>query len=556
MVAIDRKGYTAGEQITKRLNALGATSAASGCCGISSWFLVTLMLTGGAWAISAMQTLVFTYLLHAIQLDFPMDTSAKAIVNGSVMIGAFVGSFVFGNLADLYGRKQMLLVSFTLGTVGSALCAVAPSRVFLSLFRFVAGIGLGGEQPIMGALILELAPETVRGRMLVYMDAFWALGAILALVLAHEAEPVIGWRHVLTMNAALLPYATLIHLYIPESPKWLATVGRPEDAVRVLRAIERACSIYLDEDVDDAILHGAAPPRVPRQITVELASQSTSSRSSGVSSAAPPAPAPARASRMIAPSHEPSFCQLLVDRFRVLFRYPYVGRTMVLWAVCTGLSLAYYGVDIYLLDRLAPLEGSIHSSLVIYGTAAAQIPGYVLAAALVERLGRRSTLMLFVLGACVGCLLEAYVVPTTPALLVAGCIRSCFFMGAWGALYAYVPEHYPIHIRVMGAAYAWGISRIGAFLGPYLVLWMAEQWGFSTPAVVWSLCAVLALVIVVLALFGVETAGQQIDEQRTKSYDASSDGRASSFDRDSLPNYSILEEAPPHQHRASSFLRR
>uniref|UniRef100_K3XD57 Major facilitator superfamily (MFS) profile domain-containing protein n=1 Tax=Globisporangium ultimum (strain ATCC 200006 / CBS 805.95 / DAOM BR144) TaxID=431595 RepID=K3XD57_GLOUD len=191
---------------------------------------------------------------------------------------------------------------------------------------------------------------------------------------------------------------------------------------------------------------------------------------------------------------------------------------MVLWIVCTGMSLTYYGLDIYLLDHLRDSTALVaNENLVMYGTAVAQIPGYVIAAYMVERLGRRTTLISFLFATCVGSLVEAYVTPTTAALFLAGCCRSFFFMGAWGALYAYVPEHYPITIRVMGSAYAWGISRIGAFVGPYLVIWMSEQWNFSIQAVVWSLSGVLLLVIIVLLLWGFETAGQQIDETARKS---------------------------------------
>lgn len=539
MVAIDRKGYTAGEQITKRLNALGELQA-GGCFGASRWFIGVLTLTGGAWALSAMQTLVFAYLLRAIQDDLPMDTAQKAFVNGSVMIGAFIGSFIFGNLADMYGRKQMLLAAFSLGTIGCALCAVAQNIAMLFFFRFVAGIGLGGEQPIMGTLILELAPERVRGRMLVYMDAFWAVGAIVALVFAYELEPYIGWRYVSALNAGFLLYAVLIHVYISESPKWLATVGRYEDAVRVMRAIEHSCSIFHDAEIDDNILNGGVDhhPQQQQQRQLTMGPNNRDSTCSSTNTLS--------ASQMIVHPGEPSFFKLLIDRFRILFRYPYFSRTMVLWVVCTGMSLTYYGLDFYLLDHFEARIAVVgDKNLVIYGAAVAQIPGYIVSAGLVERLGRRSTLMSFLMGACIGSLIEAYVTPTTTTLLLSGCCRSFFFMGAWGALYAYVPEHYPITIRVMGSAYAWGISRIGAFLGPYLVIWMSERWAFSIPGVVWSLSGVLVVVVIVLFLCGVETAGQQIDETERAA------ARKSKSARESAPSYTVLGD--PHRN-VSAFV--
>ncbi|GAB9467800.1 Metal ion transporter [Globisporangium polare] len=515
-MAINRKGHTAGEQITKRLNALGELQTSS-CFGISRWFVVTLLLTGGAWAISAMQTLVFAYLLRSIQEDLPMDTAQKAFVNGSVMIGAFLGSFIFGNFADMYGRKQIVIASFSLGTIGCALCAVSPNIEVLAVCRFIAGLGLGGEQPVMSSLILELSPERVRGRMLVYLDAFWAIGSIFALLLAYEVEPLIGWRWVSALNAVFLLYAVLIHLCIPESPKWLATVGRYEDAVKVMRSIEASCSIFVSAEADDAILNGGFP-RSQRALDVSAITGNVQ--------------------RMIAQPSRESFFRLLVDRFRILFRFPYFTRTMVLWIVCTGMSLTYYGIDIYFFDQLKLATGGfIDTDLVIYSAAAAQIPGYLLAGAIVEKFGRRNTIITFLIGACAASLVGVYVTATTLTLLLAGCFRGFFFMGAWGALYPYVPEHYPITIRVMGSAYAWGVSRIGGFLGPYLVIWMLEQWAFTVAEVVWALCGVLFLVIFALFFFGVETAGQQIDETAVRPR-----GLTMRVARESLPSYSIMEE--------------
>uniref|UniRef100_K3XCB0 Major facilitator superfamily (MFS) profile domain-containing protein n=1 Tax=Globisporangium ultimum (strain ATCC 200006 / CBS 805.95 / DAOM BR144) TaxID=431595 RepID=K3XCB0_GLOUD len=369
MVGISRKRYTAGELVTKRLNALGQLQMHS-VFGASRWFIGILALTGGAWVISAMQTLVFAYLLRAIEKELPMDTPHKAFVNGSVMIGAFVGSFIFGNLADMYGRKPMLLVAFFMGSIGCALCAVAQSIEVLAFFRFIAGIGLGGEQPIIGTLILELSPERVRGRMLVYMDAFWAIGSILALVLAYEVEPQIGWRNVSAINVCFLLYAVLLKVYVPESPKWLAMMGRYEDAVRAMRAIEKSCSIFYDAAMDDSILNGGGAR--PGQMQQLAAGQCNSSSSTVIDLGA---------SLRIAQTHKPSFFRVLIDRFRILFRYPYFSRTMVLWIVCTGMSLTYYGLDIYLLDHLRDSTALVaNENLVMYGTAVAQIPGYVIAA--------------------------------------------------------------------------------------------------------------------------------------------------------------------------------
>uniref|UniRef100_K3WX88 Major facilitator superfamily (MFS) profile domain-containing protein n=1 Tax=Globisporangium ultimum (strain ATCC 200006 / CBS 805.95 / DAOM BR144) TaxID=431595 RepID=K3WX88_GLOUD len=96
-------------------------------------------------------------------------------------------------------------------------------------------------------------------------------------------------------------------------------------------------------------------------------------------------------------------------------------------------------------------------------------------------------------------------------MLLAGCCRTFAFMGAWGSLYAYTPELYPISMRVMGTSYAWGLSRIGSFGGPYTVIWMADHWHMSIAAVIWTFTGITFVVAAILVVFGVETAHQDSD---------------------------------------------
>uniref|UniRef100_K3WX90 Major facilitator superfamily (MFS) profile domain-containing protein n=1 Tax=Globisporangium ultimum (strain ATCC 200006 / CBS 805.95 / DAOM BR144) TaxID=431595 RepID=K3WX90_GLOUD len=493
MPAVNRHGYAAGQHVTMRLDALGQ-NVHSGCFGLSWWFIRVFVILGGAWGLTATHTIAFAYIIRALQQDIPMDTNQKALVNGSVMLGAFCGSFIFGNLADSRGRKFALIISFFLAHFASGLRATAPNLEILIVFRFISGLGLGGEQPVMAALIMELAPTRLRGRVLVYLDTFYPIGHAVAVILGREVEPEIGWRAATAFNGIAVLYIFLIYFWVPESPKWLAHAGHFEESVRVLRSIERQCSVYQPKEADEAIYN------LER---MEVAG------STGMYLVQP---------------QKLSFWQLVANRFRILLRYPYLQRTLVLWVVWLGIALTNGAIDLYLEDHFVKeLKGRGSESVVVYGDILAQIPGTLLASVLIDRIGRKQTLVGFLLLANAGALLEAYLDPTTTALLLSGCIRNFAFMGAWGTLYAYTPEHYPISIRVIGISYAWGISRIGAFAGPYAVIYMAEHWSMSIPAVMWTFCGISLAVVAVLVFFGVETTHEDSDKGDFKASSAPTD---------------------------------
>jgi MFS transporter, putative metabolite:H+ symporter len=144
-------------------------------------------------------------------------------------------------------------------------------------------------------------------------------------------------------------------------------------------------------------------------------------------------------------------------------------RTAALWTVWFGINFAYYGAFIWLPTLLVAsgfsLVRSFGFTLLI---TLAQLPGYAAAAFLIERWGRRPTLVVFLLGSAAGAVLFALAAGDT-AVLVTGMVLSFFNLGAWGALYAVTPEVYPTVLRATGAGAAAGFGRLASIAAPLCV---------------------------------------------------------------------------------------
>ncbi|OQR86828.1 hypothetical protein ACHHYP_09914 [Achlya hypogyna] len=463
--------------ISHRLDALPTTR---GCGGISPYYLKLLHSAGVGWAMDAMDTFLFTYCINIISAEFETEYrrvfshSELGFLSSAVFAGSLVGSFLFGHMADMYGRKPMFTWTMVTFAFGNIMCAVADSYGMLLTFRFIAGIGLGGELPVATTLVQELSPKATRGRIIVVLDAFWPLGCILAIVLAREVTKEVSWRWVFALSTLPVIYALTARMFVPESPKWLASVGRNHEAEAIVRAIE----------ADHGVYH-----------------------------VVPPSDDPKPADEMTADVFR--YRQLSTrQRIALLFRGVYLRRSLVLWFVWLGLSFAYFSIYTWLpiiigqKSHAFDLNGSTWTLLCMV---ACQCPGYVAAAYAVEVIGRKLTLVAFLLGSFVSAIAFGYVPPTAANMLITGGFLSFFMLGAWGALYAYTPENYPTNVRAMGAAYPAGISRIGAIGGSYL-LPILSGWGWSPEAIMWLNGGVLVACSVVLMVFGYETRGMNIDD--------------------------------------------
>jgi MFS family permease len=176
----------------------------------------------------------------ALQLsDAQVGISASAYVFGAVL-----GSLLFGWLADRLGRKKLFSLTLAVYLLATAATAFSQNFGMFLLFRFITGAGIGGEYSAINSAIQELVPARYRGHTdLVINGSFWvgaALGAIGAIVLLQPGllPPDLGWRMAFGIGALLGLIILLLRQFLPESPRWLMTRGRLDEANAIVAHIE------------------------------------------------------------------------------------------------------------------------------------------------------------------------------------------------------------------------------------------------------------------------------------------------------------------------------
>lgn len=192
------------------------------------------------------------------------------------------------------------------------------------------------------------------------------------------------------------------------------------------------------------------------------------------------------------------------DRLRQLFNVEHRQATLMLWVVWFMVVFSYYGMFLWLPSVLVLRGYTIVQSFgYVLVMTLAQLPGYFMAAWLIEKWGRKSTLVLFLIGTAVSAIAFGWA-QSLVVLIISGMALSFFNLGAWGALYAYSPEQYPAAVRGTGTGMASGIGRIGGILGPVLVGYLLQAKVSITAIFVIFFVAILIAAATVY-WFGVET---------------------------------------------------
>ncbi|KAG0720764.1 Synaptic vesicle glycoprotein 2A [Chionoecetes opilio] len=210
-------------------------------------FQYWLILIGGfANASDAIEILCVSILLPAAQCDLHMTSEDKGWLSAIPFVGMMLGGYVWGCLGDIYGRRNVLMVSLMVNAVsGLASAFVQTFPVFL-FCRFVSGVGVGGSIPLVWAYVSEFQPPQRRGTALSIIASFWMIGNVIVAVIALVTVPYdIGfesgsfvynsWRVFLTICALPALIIGIVILWLPESPMFLLLKGHKEETLDVLR---------------------------------------------------------------------------------------------------------------------------------------------------------------------------------------------------------------------------------------------------------------------------------------------------------------------------------
>lgn len=405
--------------------------------GRFQWSLLGIF--GLVWAADAMQVLAIGFTAPSIAKSFGITVPEALQTGTTFFLGMLVGAWLFGQLADRWGRRRVLIVTVLLDAVFGLASAAAPDLTFLLVLRFLTGVAVGGTLPVDYALMAEFLPPQRRGRWLVMLEGFWAIGTIVVAVAAWifatsgTAEP---WRWIFVVTGVPALLGIGLRLWVPESPYYLTRNGRTREAEDVLRRIARSNG----RDLAALDLKAAQRARAPAW---------------------------------------------------ALFRPDLKRSSLLILAGWFLVSAAYYGVFVWLPGQLvAGGHGFVRGYEFLIWVAVAQLPGYAIAAYGVEAWGRRATLVGFTLLSAAGCFL--FTVVEGPFWVGAALLVMSFaLLGTWGALYAYTPELYPTELRGTGMGTAGAMARLGGLLAPTAVAWLVVETGFTT-----AIAAFAALLLV------------------------------------------------------------
>jgi putative MFS transporter len=196
--------------------------------------------TGGGWVMDGYGLSIIGVAMMRFSEELDLDTFWQGMIAASALIGIFFGGFLGGWLTDRLGRQKLYFAGpliFTLCSLGQFW---AESGLALFMFRFLIGIGVGMEYPVAGSLLTEFLPRKYRGSRLATLTILWFAGAALSyivgqLILTHGGPD--AWRLVLASPAVIGVLLLLVRLGSPESPRWLVSKGRLDEADRVIRKV-------------------------------------------------------------------------------------------------------------------------------------------------------------------------------------------------------------------------------------------------------------------------------------------------------------------------------
>ncbi|HEV7777022.1 MAG TPA: MFS transporter [Luteibacter sp.] len=422
------------------------------------------IVVGSATFFDGYTTLAIAYAMPVLAKIWHLQPAEIGLIISSGYLGQLIGALFFGWLAERIGRLPTLAITVSIFAVMSVFCIFSWSAASLMAFRFVQGIGTGGEVPVASAYVNEFIGARRRGRFFLLYELLFLVGLVFAALIGYFLVPVYGWKTMFWIGVLPVALTVPLRFFLPESPRWLLTHGRIEQASEVVAKLER--------DI----------------------------RKRGI-----PLPAPAASVEL------PSISQR--GSWRDLFSGIYRKRTLVLWTLwfCSYLinnGLATWLPTLYRTVFDIPLQTSLLYGLIM--TSVAVVVSFVCAIT-IDKVGRRP----WYIGAFLLAIVPMLVLWLTGAgtamrILVLATCTYAIIQTVTYSLYLYSAELYPTRMRAVGAGLGSAWLRAGSMAGPALIGFVVAESGI---ALVFGAFALVALIGgVVCALFAVESKGRVLEE--------------------------------------------
>jgi sugar porter (SP) family MFS transporter len=383
--------------------------------------------------------------------DFFLSTFALELIVSGVLVGAATGSLLGGRLADIYGRRRLLLVTALIFAIGALVCAAATSATILIVGRIIVGLGIGLASGTVPVYISEVSPADARGWQVSLFQLAITVGIVLAYLVDYAFAPIRGWRWM--FGIAAVPAAVFAGgiWFLPESPRWLIKSGRRAAALEALSRVRGTTDVH--EELN------------------EIAATCAHAEERG------------RFGDLLMPAVRPALI---------------VGIGLAAFQQITGINTVIYYAPLIIQD--AGISSASGAILATVGIGAINVAMTVVAMWLIDRMGRRPLLLTGIAGMAVslGALglvfRNAQPGQSSATLAVAGMMVfvASFAISLGPIFWLLISEIYPIKIRSsaqgVAAAFNWGANLLVSLTFLTLVQAMGASWTFW----LYGICAVFA----------------------------------------------------------------
>lgn len=431
------------------------------------WRMLMLIAAGGF--VDAFDVYLPSSVVAAAVKDGFTDLAHGAMFISAGFFGMLIGAASSGWIGDRYGRRASYQINLAIFGIASFAACFVPNMWWLIVCRFVMGLGLGAELVVAAGTLCEFIPPKYRGRWGALLGMLINIGLPAANAAGYFIIPHSSWRAMFLLVAVGGVLVWIMRRHMPESPRWLESRGRTEEAEATLAAIEAEVMAQ----------HGSLPPvGVVQDLTT---------------------------------TYVP---------LRALFSRALLGRTVVASLVQIAVNVSVYGMIAWIPTFLVKQGMSVVSSLGYTTLMTAGGPtGALLAFFISDRIPRKVSMI----GSAVAIIIFGTIYPTltNPTLLTLTgfcLVSSIYYLVAVG-FYSYAPELFPTALRLRGGGFANVCGRFASILMPYAIVMLFEHFGVK--GIVAMVVSVAVLLIIGVALLRVEMRDVSLDASDRAINDAS-----------------------------------
>ncbi|SDS40010.1 MFS transporter, putative metabolite:H+ symporter [Brevibacterium siliguriense] len=444
------------------------------------------------------------FLIPLLSDYWGLSVGQAAWIATANLIGMALGAFIWGGIADVIGRKKAFTLTLLVFSIFTVAGAFAPAFGWSILFRFLAGFGLGGCIPVDYALVGEFSPSRHRGRVLTAMDGWWPIGASLCAFVSAYLLDFGDWRLIMLVMIVPALLTVAVRFGIPESPLYLASVGRYAEAdVIIARLVERTGADVREWTHESVGGRGAG---------AALAGAGTTSTTGAGTATLTSDAAPAT------PTTGPKVGgQLRAATGQLVQLWQHSAKTtLVAWSLFVSVLLVYYAALTWLPGILKKQGLADQAAFLVTGAmTAVGMLGVIVSALVVERFGRKWVLSVSSIVAAVLLVGAAVFIEASGAELTWTAKAAIIGFGfvvqiAIPTLYTYVSELYPTRLRGSGFGWASAASRLATGIAP--IVFGAFMWPVLGLTLTFILTGALVVVAVILMSFMArETTGEELN---------------------------------------------